>query len=44
MPFSLSSRKVRLATTGQTVGTGWLPPVFDPRDYTDIRWKHGRYR
>ena len=21
--------------TGQRFGTGWLPPVIDPRDYTD---------
>ena len=34
MAFTLSNRKVRLASTGERVGTGWLPPMIDPRDYT----------
>ena len=34
MPYTLGNRRVRLARTGQHVGTGWLPPMVDPRDYT----------
>lgn len=34
MPFALSNRRVRIPSTGQLFGTGWLPPVIDPRDYT----------
>ncbi len=34
MPFALSNRRIRIPSTGQVVGTGWLPPVVDPRDYT----------
>ncbi len=33
MPFVLSNRRVRIPRTGEVFGTGWLPPVFDPRDY-----------
>jgi C1A family cysteine protease len=34
MPYTLATQRVRLARTGQQVGTGWLPPMVDPRDYT----------
>lgn len=33
MPFTLANRRVRVPSTGQVFGTGWLPPMFDPRDY-----------
>lgn len=29
-------RKITMGDTGQTVGTGWLPPFPDLRDYTDV--------
>ena len=31
--------KVVIAATGETVGTGWLPPMPDLRDYTDAHPK-----
>ncbi|MEK6815781.1 MAG: C1 family peptidase [Nitrospirota bacterium] len=34
MPFALTNRRVRIPSTGEVFGTGWLPPVIDPRDYT----------
>lgn len=34
MPRGLSPDKVWLRQTGERVGTGWLPPMLDPRDYT----------
>lgn len=34
MPYTLANKRVRLARTGREVGTGWLPPMVDPRDYT----------
>ena len=34
MPYTLTTQRVRLTRTGQQVGTGWLPPMVDPRDYT----------
>ncbi|MBI3148568.1 MAG: cysteine protease [Betaproteobacteria bacterium] len=34
MPQTLNSALLTLAN-GCSVGTGWLPPMFDPRDYTD---------
>ena len=34
MPFSLTNQKVLLRATGQYTGTGWIPPMYDPRDYT----------
>lgn len=34
MPFTLTNRMIRLADSGQLVGTGWLPPMLDPRDFT----------
>src|SRR2546425_8409449 len=34
MPFALKNRRVLLPSTGQLVGTGWLPPTIDPRDFT----------
>jgi len=33
MPFTLANRHVRIPSTGQVFGTGWLPPMLDPRDY-----------
>jgi C1A family cysteine protease len=35
MPWTLANRKVTLPATGRMVGTGWLPPTLDPRDFTD---------
>lgn len=35
MPWNLRNRQILLASTGQLVGTGWLPPTIDPRDFTD---------
>jgi C1A family cysteine protease len=35
MPLTLSNQLVALPSTGQLVGTGWLPPTIDPRDFTD---------
>ncbi len=34
MLHPLGNVKVRIPETGATVGTGWLPPTVDPRDYT----------
>lgn len=34
MPTGLSPTRIRLRSTGELVGTGWLPPMIDPRDYT----------
>lgn len=34
MPLSLTNRTFIVPSTGQLVGTGWLPPTIDPRDYT----------
>jgi C1A family cysteine protease len=34
MPFTLTNQKILVPSTGQVVGTGWLPPMYDPRDYT----------
>lgn len=31
----LLHRPATLSDTGEIVGTGWLPPMVDPRDYTD---------
>ena len=44
MPQGLFTTKVTLRS-GRTFGTGWLPPTFDPRDYTeelagDPAWGH----
>ena len=35
MPYILGNRVVQIEGTGQRVGTGWVPPMIDPRDYTD---------
>lgn len=35
MAFNLSNRTLRLPGSGKVVGTGWLPPTIDPRDYTE---------
>jgi C1A family cysteine protease len=34
MPYALRNQKILVPSTGRTQGTGWLPPVYDPRDYT----------
>jgi len=34
MPTVMKPAVVTLQSTGQRVGTGWLPPMVDPRDYT----------
>src|SRR5438046_1102192 len=34
MPWNLGNRTLLVPSTGQLVGTGWLPPTIDPRDYT----------
>ena len=34
MPFTLTNNKLRRPNTNKLVGTGWLPPMYDPRDYT----------
>ena len=31
--------KVKIPETGQTFGTGWLPPLPDLRDYTEVTQK-----
>ncbi len=33
MPYSLRSRRAILPNTKNVFGTGWLPPMYDPRDY-----------
>lgn len=33
MPYSLRSRRAILPNSGNVFGTGWLPPMYDPRDY-----------
>jgi C1A family cysteine protease len=35
MPTVMKPAVITLPSTGQRVGTGWLPPMVDPRDYTD---------
>ena len=35
MPVTLAPSRIRLAASDQLVGTGWLPPMRDRRDYTD---------
>ena len=35
MAFNLTNRTLRLPGSGKVVGTGWLPPTIDPRDYTE---------
>jgi C1A family cysteine protease len=35
MPYPLKSRQVSIPRTGKIFGTGWLPPMYDPRDFTD---------
>lgn len=34
MAFRLCNQRIRLPSSGVLVGTGWHPPVLDPRDYT----------
>ena len=34
MPTVMKPAVITLPSTGQRVGTGWLPPMVDPRDYT----------
>ena len=33
MPFALKNRRIHIANRAIEVGTGWLPPMYDPRDY-----------
>lgn len=33
MPLAFTSRRIRIPSTGEVLGTGWLPPFIDPRDY-----------
>lgn len=35
MPRGLGTERLLLSQTGQRVGTGWLPPMLDFRDYTE---------
>ena len=35
MPYILGNRVIQIDGAGQRVGTGWVPPMVDPRDYTD---------
>jgi C1A family cysteine protease len=35
MPWGLGNRTLLVPSTGQLVGTGWLPPTIDPRDFTE---------
>lgn len=35
MPFGLEARSLKPSGTENVVGTGWLPPMMDPRDFTD---------
>ena len=35
MPLSLANQRAHVPSIGQTLGTGWLPPLMDPRDYAD---------
>ena len=35
MPILLRARTATVPGLRLTVGTGWLPPIYDPRDYTD---------
>ena len=34
MPQILANRKVQIAGRSQPAGTGWLPPMVDPRDFS----------
>jgi C1A family cysteine protease len=38
MPQTMNAISIALEG-GRRVGTGWLPPMFDPRDYTDMHPK-----
>ena len=33
MPYPLANQRIRLPRSGREVGTGWLAPMVDPRDY-----------
>ena len=33
LPFALKNRRIHIANRAIEVGTGWLPPMYDPRDY-----------
>lgn len=35
MPWNLGNSKVLIPSSGRRVGTGWIPPTVDPRDFTD---------
>jgi C1A family cysteine protease len=34
MPYALKNRRVSIPSTKKVYGTGWLPPMYDPRDFT----------
>jgi C1A family cysteine protease len=34
MPWNLGNRTVLIPSSGRLVGTGWIPPTVDPRDFT----------
>src|SRR5439155_19847477 len=36
MPTTLRPNKIQVPKTDTAVGTGWLPPVIDRRDYTEL--------
>jgi C1A family cysteine protease len=35
MPWTLTNRTALIPSIERRVGTGWLPPTIDPRDFTD---------
>ena len=35
MPYGLANQNLQLPGTDEKVGTGWIPPMVDPRDFTD---------
>lgn len=39
MPYTLKSNRASIPSTRMVRGTGWLPPMYDPRDFTDSHQK-----
>jgi len=39
MPWTLNQRTVLVPSIDRRLGTGWLPPTIDPRDFTDANEK-----
>lgn len=39
MPWTLNNRTVLVPSIDRRLGTGWLPPTIDPRDFTDANEK-----